>query len=272
MNRTRIGRAIRCGFRATAIGAALIVIGPTCRVTSAADDAPSAIGYRRLIAEYESREKEAVRAYRAAKTEPERKAAFSRRPKSEPYTRQIMALVLKDPRADFAFEALLWVARYGDSRPEASDAIELLFREYGSRAELTAVLPELVESKLPGAERWLRTTINKNPHREVQAHAMFFLARRLKRQSESPSPEPAEAARLNREAEALLERLLRDYRDVQVPGKALAQLAESQLYEIRHLSIGMRVPEIEGEDVHGRRFKLSDYRGKVVMLDFWGHW
>ena len=22
----------------------------------------------------------------------------------------------------------------------------------------------------------------------------------------------------------------------------------------------------------GRHFKLSDYRGKVVVLDFWGHW
>ena len=31
-------------------------------------------------------------------------------------------------------------------------------------------------------------------------------------------------------------------------------------------------PEIEGEDVDGKKFKLSDYRGKVVMIDFWGDW
>jgi hypothetical protein len=30
--------------------------------------------------------------------------------------------------------------------------------------------------------------------------------------------------------------------------------------------------EIQGEDIDGRRFKLSHYRGKVVLLDFWGHW
>jgi cytochrome oxidase Cu insertion factor (SCO1/SenC/PrrC family) len=30
--------------------------------------------------------------------------------------------------------------------------------------------------------------------------------------------------------------------------------------------------EIEGADQDGVRFKLSDYRGKVVVLDFWGHW
>jgi hypothetical protein len=41
-------------------------------------------------------------------------------------------------------------------------------------------------------------------------------------------------------------------------------------------AVGFRVgdvaPEIEGEDVDGRPFKLSDYKGKVVLLDFWGDW
>lgn len=31
-------------------------------------------------------------------------------------------------------------------------------------------------------------------------------------------------------------------------------------------------PEITGVDVDGKEFKLSDYRGKVVVLDFWGFW
>ena len=38
------------------------------------------------------------------------------------------------------------------------------------------------------------------------------------------------------------------------------------------LEVGDMAPEIIGEDVDGKRFKLSDYRGKVVMLDFWGDW
>ncbi len=38
------------------------------------------------------------------------------------------------------------------------------------------------------------------------------------------------------------------------------------------LEIGMLAPEIEGEDIDGVQFKLSDYRGKVVVLDFWGNW
>ena len=54
-------------------------------------------------------------------------------------------------------------------------------------------------------------------------------------------------------------------RDQPVPpagGKALAQAPR----------VGKLAPEIEGEDVDGVPFKLSDYRGKVVLLDFWGHW
>jgi cytochrome oxidase Cu insertion factor (SCO1/SenC/PrrC family) len=28
-------------------------------------------------------------------------------------------------------------------------------------------------------------------------------------------------------------------------------------------------PQIEADDINGQRFKLSDFRGKVVLLDFW---
>ena len=38
------------------------------------------------------------------------------------------------------------------------------------------------------------------------------------------------------------------------------------------LEIGKVAPEIEGVDIDGVAFKLSDYRGKVVVLDFWGDW
>jgi hypothetical protein len=35
------------------------------------------------------------------------------------------------------------------------------------------------------------------------------------------------------------------------------------------LAAGRPAPEIEGVDAQGRPFRLSDYRGKVVMLHFW---
>lgn len=36
--------------------------------------------------------------------------------------------------------------------------------------------------------------------------------------------------------------------------------------------VGQLAPEINGQDLDGVPFKLSDYRGKVVMLDFYGDW
>ena len=38
------------------------------------------------------------------------------------------------------------------------------------------------------------------------------------------------------------------------------------------VAVGVAAPEIAGRDIDGVPFKLSDYRGKVVVLDFWGDW
>jgi hypothetical protein len=35
---------------------------------------------------------------------------------------------------------------------------------------------------------------------------------------------------------------------------------------------GKMAPEIKGKDVNGKPMKLSDFRGKVVVLDFFGDW
>ena len=39
-----------------------------------------------------------------------------------------------------------------------------------------------------------------------------------------------------------------------------------------NLAVGKPAPEIEGVDVDGKPLKLSDYKGKVVVLVFWGSW
>jgi hypothetical protein len=38
------------------------------------------------------------------------------------------------------------------------------------------------------------------------------------------------------------------------------------------LRVGDLAPDIEGQDFDGRPFALRDYRGKVVVVTFWGHW
>ena len=58
----------------------------------------------------------------------------------------------------------------------------------------------------------------------------------------------------------------------QHPDSPFLENARNCIFEMDRLQIGMKVPEIEGEDLDGVAFRLSDYRGKVVMLDFWGEW
>jgi hypothetical protein len=63
-----------------------------------------------------------------------------------------------------------------------------------------------------------------------------------------------------------------NYADLPWGKGTLGAAAERELDEMQTLAVGRAAPDIEGEDVDGVKFKLSDYRGKVVVLDFWGDW
>jgi hypothetical protein len=77
-----------------------------------------------------------------------------------------------------------------------------------------------------------------------------------------------DADELYQKARTYYEELAKKYAD----NKGLATQFNDALYLLEKHSIGRVAPEIEGEDLDGKKFKLSDYRGKVVVLDFWGHW
>lgn len=40
----------------------------------------------------------------------------------------------------------------------------------------------------------------------------------------------------------------------------------------RAIQVGQAAPEIEGSDLDGAPLRLSEQRGKVVALVFWGYW
>jgi hypothetical protein len=56
------------------------------------------------------------------------------------------------------------------------------------------------------------------------------------------------------------------------PKRTWKAVAAGPLFELKNLYIGAEAPDIKGVDVDGVSFSLSDYRGKVIFLDFWGHW
>ncbi len=56
------------------------------------------------------------------------------------------------------------------------------------------------------------------------------------------------------------------------PDQSHGQRASGKVFVAERLQIGQIAPEIVGADVDGNPMKLSDFRGKVTVIDFWGFW
>ncbi len=71
-----------------------------------------------------------------------------------------------------------------------------------------------------------------------------------------------------------LELLVSDHHDTPLRDSTYGAKAELMLsaHDPAELVIGKKAPEIIGTDVDGNEMKLSDYLGKVLVLDFWGDW
>jgi len=125
-----------------------------------------------------------------------------------------------------------------------------------------------------GAEVLLRTLLEKDSRRDIQGVACLSLAQVLKQRADQTANTDAPAAKkVRQESEKLFERAADKYADVKEPfGGTVGTRAKSELFDLRFLSVGQKAPEVEGEDQDGKKFKLSDYKGKVVFLDFWSQY
>jgi len=91
----------------------------------------------------------------------------------------------------------------------------------------------------------------------------------------------ADPVALLAEREALWERVINEFGDIPLlpkwskakpDGRTLADYARPKLEAIRSLAVGKVAPDIHGEDVDRKPMRLSDHRGKIVVLVFWGTW
>jgi peroxiredoxin len=204
-----------------------------------------------------------------------------------------------DPAAVRALQFVV-MSDYLGSRGDAERAIEILARDHVRRRRMgnyCGVLTNLFHS--PAAEAFIRAVLEQNPDREARALACHGLATLLRQQGKfarylRSHPDQVKAYQADhgekaiarflretdpdaaeKEAEALLERVVNEFGDVQHAPRAprtLGAVAAGELNEMRHLNVGQAALEIEGADVEGKKFKLSDFRGKVVLLVFSGEW
>jgi hypothetical protein len=219
--------------------------------------------------------------------------------------RKFLELAEKYPSHPVALDALMqavwqvnttpWPVELVGEDTARAKAFELIHRDHIRSDKLGPLCQRVSYGFSKEYEKFLRAVLVKNPHKTVQATASLslghYLNNRLQRVDlcrEQPELAKefaglygkeylAELQRQDRgkavkEIEAVFEQAAEKYGDVKLPGgDTVAERVKAELFEIRNLSVGKEAPDIEGEDQDGKRFNLSDYRGKVVLLDFWSY-
>jgi hypothetical protein len=154
------------------------------------------------------------------------------------------------------------------------------FKDFGDQyaahmkpERLTQLCQRLGQIGGAAGETLLRALLLKDDRGEVKGVACLALAQSLKSRADNlPEAQAKDADKLRQESEELFLRAGDQFSAVKFGRGTVGEKAKGELFELRNLSIGKTAPEIEGEDADSKKFKLSDYRGKVVLLDFWGNW
>lgn len=178
---------------------------------------------------------------------------------------RLLKMVQAVPADPLALDALIWIVSNVYHEPDGGCAMDLLVRDHFHSDKLAEICDELAYS---GREKDLRLLLARSPHRVVRAWACYELACYFKRQAHE---DPKTRRDSDAQAEALFAQVAERYADVKHPSseRSLGDLARAELFERRHLVVGKAAPEIEGVDMEGKQLTLGDYRGKVVLLDFW---
>ena len=153
-------------------------------------------------------------------------------------------------------EALLY-AIYADSEgPVGREAMEQMTAQHADSHEVELLLGSLPLPTNPAAQALFRTVAQRHPKPDVRAKALLALAEMFK------ECRPAEA-------HDLYAQVLQQSADIQFPNQTkVRDKAEKGLVFLETLSIGQLAPETTGVDVNGKAFRLSEYRGKVLLMTF----
>lgn len=250
---------------------------------------------------------EAMNAYydlfRNAKSQEEMQeiAKTAKQPDTAPFVARAKALLAEDPKDDVALQAIQWLMENNRDDAQQPELCALVEQHHLAK-EAMGDFVRLLAYQGASGHKLVERLSKESPHETVRGRALFQLAdgamedRRfaseLQKMPDGDEKNSYKAylgderfakllkldpAQAEKDALALFQRVKSEYGKVVLhPGTpyetTLAAAAEANVFEIQNLAIGKVAPEITGEDVAGVAFKLSDYRGKVVMLDFWGFW
>jgi hypothetical protein len=159
---------------------------------------------------------------------------------------------------------LVWIAHNSPQRNAVHAAVDELLASHIDHPQMLGFVEDgmrMVRHYQPAeAQAILDKVAADSKNALVRAQALYLHAMLLQRDRKASDEVKAKASELLAQAAEL------------AAGTELADVIAAPEFEKNNLQIGMPAPDIEGEDLDGVRFKLSDYRGKVVVLDFWGDW
>ena len=248
---------------------AAFLTGPDQSAKAADAKGSRADRFKAITGDFEKKYTAYMQAFDSAKTDADRALAEKKKPSDAEFGKQLLALVKEAPGDAVAFEALTWIFENVDSADSASqqeEAVGLFEKQHLKSPRLKTALPAL--AACAKAESLLTKLGESGASRDIRGLALFHLAV-AQSQRNTGTDEKRQAA-----IEALLERVQKDYGNIQPDDedKTLGKLAEGMLFEIRYLRPGKVIPDLAGTDFAGKPLKLSSFRGKVVLLVFWGTW
>jgi hypothetical protein len=223
-------------------------------------------GIERRLAEERRSWLEFRRAAESAEERAELAAAFPR----DEFAGELTALAGEAPGSEVAARAWIDVFRLAcllDDRALYESSLGRLLADHlrspaiaGLTLELTYGAPEW---SAPRAAEALRAILAANDDEVVQANGLAQLALLV-----GLDPRFGEEGRA--EALELLGRVERRFGERDFLGQDAAQFVAGARHEIEHLRVGQVAPDVPLIDQDGVAFRLGDYRGRVVVLDFWG--
>jgi len=246
------------------------VVSSTATLAHSMDDKPSRRQrFVTIETEFDKGLAKFVEASNSAETDAENLVAEKLRPSVAEFGQRFLVLAEEQPADDVACDALLWIAdKYAKrERPKLDRALDLIEQHHLGTPKLKSVVDALIYADSERANALAETIAEKAGDREVRGFACYCVGYGIYCRTGG-----ARDAKSLADVERWMTLTQKEYADVLWEKRKLGDMAEAQMYEIRNLTPGKVAPEIEGVSVDGKKIKLSESRGKIVALVFWGSW
>ena len=166
-------------------------------------------------------------------------------------------------------DLLAWLIQTSISTAIGQKALVLLAENHADHPAVEGAVQGLARTGSAKAVGPLKTIVEKTTNPRVKALATLALGQSLAAKVDTLGDNISEANKAAEDAERYLTKFVNDYGS---DFAAYKSAAEGQIKTLHFNRVGLTTPEITAEDLDAKQFKLSDYRGKVVLLDFWGNW